>query len=69
VTASNLSDLRGSGRQLSLELNPASAKQRRLTDAVDRIPARFGKGAIGPASLLTQQDDNRITPFRPTHAS
>jgi DNA polymerase IV len=52
VTASNLSDLRGPGRQLSLELNPVSAKQRRLTEAVDRIQARFGKGAIGPASLL-----------------
>ncbi|MGB4781808.1 MAG: DNA polymerase IV [Candidatus Methylomirabilis sp.] len=52
VTASRLSDLRGSGRQLSLALNPAGAKQRRLTEAVDRIQARFGKRAIRPASLL-----------------
>jgi hypothetical protein len=42
----------GSGQQLSLEINPAGAKQRRLTEAVDRIHARFGKGAIRPASLL-----------------
>ena len=53
VAASSLSDLRGSGEQLSLELDPVSAKQRRLTEAVDRIQARFGKGAIRPASLLT----------------
>lgn len=53
VTASHLSDLRGSGQQLSLELDPANAKQRRLTEAVDRIQARFGKGAIRPASLLS----------------
>ena len=53
VTAANLSDLMGPGQQLSLELEPASAKQRRLTEAVDRIQARFGKGAIRPASLLT----------------
>ncbi|HWR21760.1 MAG TPA: hypothetical protein VN444_07880, partial [Verrucomicrobiae bacterium] len=53
VTASRLSDLRGPGRQLSLELDPAGAKQRRLTEAVDRIQARFGKGAIRPASLLS----------------
>lgn len=52
VTASRLSDLMGSGQQLSLELNPVGAKQRRLTEAVDRIHARFGKGAIRPASLL-----------------
>jgi DNA polymerase IV len=52
VTASHLSDRRGSGQQLSLELDPASAKQRRLTEAVDRIQTRFGKGAIGPGSLL-----------------
>lgn len=52
VTASRLSDLMGSWQQLSLELNPAGAKQRRLTEAVDRIHARFGKGAIRPASLL-----------------
>ena len=52
VTASRLSDLRGSGQQLSLALNPVGAKQRRLTEAVDRIQARFGKGAIRPASLL-----------------
>ena len=52
VTASRLSDLRGSRQQLSLELNPVGAKQRRLTEAVDRIHARFGKGAIRPASLL-----------------
>lgn len=69
VTASNLSDVRGPGRQLSLELNPASAKHRRLTEAVDRIQARFGKGAIGPASLLAQQDEHRVRPFRLTHAS
>ncbi|MDE2180086.1 MAG: DNA polymerase IV [candidate division NC10 bacterium] len=53
VTASRLSDLRGSRRQLSLELDPSGAKQRRLTEAVDRIQARFGKGAIRPASLLS----------------
>jgi len=52
MTALRLSDLRGTGQQLSLELNPVSAKQRRLTEAVDRIHARFGKGAIRPASLL-----------------
>ena len=52
VTASRLSDLMGSWQQLSLELNPVGAKQRRLTEAVDRIHARFGKGAIRPASLL-----------------
>ncbi len=53
VAASRLSDLKGSGRQLSLELDPAGAKQRRLTEAVDRIQARFGKKAIRPASLLS----------------
>lgn len=53
VAASRLSDLRGSGQQLALELDPAGAKQRRLTEAVDRIQARFGKGAIRPASLLS----------------
>lgn len=52
VTASRLSDLMGLGQQLSLALNPVSAKQRRLTEAVDRIHARFGKEAIRPASLL-----------------
>jgi len=70
VTASNLSDVREPGRQLSLELNPTNAKQRRLTKAVDQIRARFGKGAIGPASLLVQQqDDHRARSLRPTHAS
>lgn len=54
VTASRLSDLRGSGRQLALALDPAGAKQRRLTEAVDRIQARFGKEAIRPASLLPE---------------
>ncbi len=54
VTASNLSDRTGSGQQLSLTLNPVSARQRRLTEAVDRIQARFGKGAIRPGSLLTR---------------
>ena len=53
VTASKLSDRAGSGQQLSLELDPAGAKQRRLTEAVDRIQARFGKEAIRPASLLS----------------
>ncbi|MDD5558414.1 DNA polymerase IV [Candidatus Methylomirabilis sp.] len=53
VTASKLSDRAGSGQQLSLELDPAGAKQRRLTEAVDRIQARFGKKAIRPASLLS----------------
>ena len=52
VTASRLSDLMRSGQQLSLDLNPVSAKQRLLTEAVDRIHARLGKGAICPASLL-----------------
>lgn len=52
VTASNLSDLTGSGQQLSLELDPVTDKRRRLTEAVDHIQARFGKGAIGSASLL-----------------
>jgi len=70
VTASNLSDLRGPGQQLALELNPTNAKQRRLTEAVDQIQARFGKRAIGPASLLApQQDDHRARSLRPTHAS
>jgi len=55
VTASRLCDLRGSGQQLSLALNPVGAKQRRLTEAVDRIQARFGKGAIRPASLLASR--------------
>jgi hypothetical protein len=53
VTASKLSDCAGSGQRLSLELDPSAAKQRRLTKAVDRIQARFGKKAIRPASLLT----------------
>lgn len=53
VTVSNLSDPRGSWQQLSLELNPVSIKRRRLTEAVDRIQTRFGKGAIRPGSLLT----------------
>jgi hypothetical protein len=55
VTASRLSDLMRSGQQLSLDLNPVSAKQRLLTEAVDRIHARFGKGAIRPASLLASR--------------
>lgn len=53
VAASKLSDRAGSGQQLSLELDPVGARQRRLTKAVDRIQERFGKKAIRPASLLS----------------
>ncbi|MGB4782126.1 Y-family DNA polymerase, partial [Candidatus Methylomirabilis sp.] len=38
-----------------LELDPAGAKQCRLTEAVDRIHARFGKRAIRPTSLLASR--------------
>ena len=41
----------GDQGQLSL-LDPVAVRRERLGPVVDRLTARFGEGALGPASLL-----------------
>ncbi|HEV8438410.1 MAG TPA: DNA polymerase IV [Methylomirabilota bacterium] len=55
----SVSELGPSGAgQLSL-LDPDPARRQRLAGALDRLVARFGEGAIRPASLLRPRDRRR----------
>ena len=43
------------GRQLSLDEAPAGGSQGDVAQAVDRVRARFGEAAVGPASLVGKE--------------
>jgi DNA polymerase-4 len=53
LTVSNLAA--ATGRQLSLDEAPAGGSDGDVAQAVDRVRARFGEAAVGPASLVGKE--------------